>query len=115
MNLEVYFTGEGSLEATRTVLTYLMPFFSGGGIELLRLMASSTNSNQLLPTIRNNFQAQFLGIKILTMYGHAAGIDEFSELYLWLGTRRADGQPRTLSIEFDNASIMEIIDRICQV
>jgi hypothetical protein len=111
VNLNVYFDEE-SLEATRTALTHLMPLFSGDGIEYIKL---NYGTIQLLPTIRDNFQAQYLGIKILVT-NNEAGIDEFFELYLpWLNTRRADGQPRTLSMRYYNTSVVEILDRIRQV
>jgi hypothetical protein len=86
----------------------LLPLFSGD-IEYVYL--NDYSSCQLLVTIRDRFPTQFIGIKQLTV-----GADEgpmFQLLLQWLGTKRADGEPRKLKI-FISATL-GFVDSIRQV
>ena len=94
--LEVYCT-QFNLVPAHNVLDSVLPLLSS--IEMLSL-GDTLASTSLLFTIRD-FPNQFFGIKRLHIHlGCEESLTEDGELmelvFLWLGTRRADGQPRTL-------------------
>ena len=104
---------EEELEATRIVIGHLFPLITIGGIESLYL-----NNIQLLIPIRDRFPTQFLSIKRIGVRipkEDDASIDQLTNLLLpWLSTRRADGQPRMLIMQYFSENALELVDRIRQ-
>ena len=116
VNLNIYYCnynmGSSLSEATRTVLDHLFPLLTRG-IETVYL-----SDRQLLFTIRERFPVQFLSIKRLDVNRtHPTGIisGEMIALFLsWLGTSRADGQPRVLIFHNFYGNTLEFVQRIQQ-
>jgi hypothetical protein len=96
---------------TETVLGHVLPLVNGG-IDTVTLDAS-----QLLYTIRERFPAHFLSIKRLRIWMLKSDITiELVYLLLhWLGTRRTDGEHRTLILWDFFPDPSQFIARIRQV
>ena len=103
---------DDSLEESRAVLVHLLPLLTSGGIETVSL-----DNIQLLYTMRDNSPALFFAIKQLNLEYEEDLTGAFIELLLqWLGTRRADDQPRKLIMQalLANANAMPIIENLHQ-
>jgi hypothetical protein len=103
-----------TLEATRTSLGHLLPIFTGG-IDTIFLV----NDQQLpfLTDIRDHPSStqHFFGINSIKIHT-SKGESELTELLLhWLGTRRADGEPRLLAIHSFEGNPFDFLERIRQV
>ena len=106
--------GDQTLEATWTFLGHLLPLCSDGTDTIF--LASTNNHLPLLTTIRDQPQTQHLfnsikSIELKTPNGDS----RLMELLLrWLGTRRADGEPRLLGIHSFKGNALDFLERIRQ-
>ena len=112
VNLDIiYDDDEDSFEASRTALGHLLPLFTRG-IEIVSLQ-----NIQLFYTIRDHFPTQFFDIKWLSinMQYDDLAYNLIELLLRWLGTRRADGQPRVLTLPLlHDSNFLELADNIRQ-
>jgi hypothetical protein len=96
VNLYVDCVTETSLGTTRIALGHLMPLLNS--VEILEVPTT-----QFVTTIHDQWPTLFFGIKVLNvrMWARLEGdglTDGVVELLLqWLGTRRPDDEPRTLT------------------